>query len=367
MSTFVESSNKAPIANNSGLSTNPHASQFSDVVEPNHHTTHETTSSIEATPSDNYKNHLADAAAAARRREFNDSAVRDRRRVYIGNLHHKVLVNELKDCFKDYRVTNVIIKKIKDGLRPNGAPFIKNSGYAFMDFDTPQECERAMKQAEGREIRGRKIYIKLAVPDELRKRCGRSEQDEQNESARSTQPRSEPRTRLPPPHRSEPRLESKPEPRLESKSGIKSETPQSETRSTSVTADSKLSTTDSNGVIVVPSSTFDLYISNLPRNTTSRNIREFFDAYNPVWVQIKKREVFSEAQQKSMLVSRGFAFVGFSEAAMRDKAVQDLNGVEMGDRIVHVTVAREKVYTSGRSQQGVSERNLRDRPPPAHE
>ncbi len=80
-----------------------------------------------------------------------------------------------------------------------------------------------------------------------------------------------------------------------------------------------------------------LYIGNLPYSMTSEKLKEAFSSYGEVSeaVVVRDRETGR---------SRGFGFVTFTEAENADKAIEEMNGKELGDgenkRQINVSEAR---------------------------
>ena len=76
-----------------------------------------------------------------------------------------------------------------------------------------------------------------------------------------------------------------------------------------------------------------LYVGNLPFSTTADELREVFGAHGTV----TSAEVVSDRDTGR---SRGFAFVEMSDGA--DKAIENLNGAQMGGRTLTVNEARPR-------------------------
>jgi cold-inducible RNA-binding protein len=93
-----------------------------------------------------------------------------------------------------------------------------------------------------------------------------------------------------------------------------------------------------------------LYVGNLPFSATEEEINSVFSPYTPTSVAI--------VNDRETGRSRGFAFVEVEDA---DRAVQEINGSDMGGRKLVVNEARERAPRSGGYQGGGSSSGGYDR------
>jgi len=77
------------------------------------------------------------------------------RRMYVGNLPFTSTEDDLRRFFSPYRLVDVQI--IMD--RNTG----RSRGFAFVEFETSAEFERALHTHAGREIDGRRIVVNDAT------------------------------------------------------------------------------------------------------------------------------------------------------------------------------------------------------------
>src|SRR5882724_5023472 len=79
----------------------------------------------------------------------------------------------------------------------------------------------------------------------------------------------------------------------------------------------------------------NLYVGNLPHNTTESELRTVFEPHGAV-------ERVSLVTDRETGRSRGFAFVEMTNASEADKAIAALNGTELGGRTLTINEAKPK-------------------------
>lgn len=84
----------------------------------------------------------------------------------------------------------------------------------------------------------------------------------------------------------------------------------------------------------------NIFVGNLDFGATEDTIRSMFEAYGTV-------ERVSVVTDRDTGRSRGFAFVEMSDAAEADRAINALNGANLGGRAINVNEARPKTERSG--------------------
>jgi RNA recognition motif-containing protein len=85
----------------------------------------------------------------------------------------------------------------------------------------------------------------------------------------------------------------------------------------------------------------NLYVGNLPYNTTSDELRTAFEQYGTV----SRTQVISDRETGR---SRGFGFVEMEDGA--EEAVEGMNGTEFGGRTLTVNEARPREQRTRRSE-----------------
>jgi cold-inducible RNA-binding protein len=83
-----------------------------------------------------------------------------------------------------------------------------------------------------------------------------------------------------------------------------------------------------------------IYVGNLPWSTTSAELEAMFGEHG----QVRSAEVISDRETGR---SRGFGFVEMETDEGMNKAIQALNGQDMGGRPLTVNEAREKTPRAG--------------------
>jgi RNA recognition motif-containing protein len=83
-----------------------------------------------------------------------------------------------------------------------------------------------------------------------------------------------------------------------------------------------------------------LFVGNLPFSTTNEQLRDVFS-------RVGTCESASVITDRATGQSRGFGFVEMSSGEEAERAVEELNGYEMGGRKLTVTEARERTGGGG--------------------
>ena len=91
----------------------------------------------------------------------------------------------------------------------------------------------------------------------------------------------------------------------------------------------------------------NLYVGNLPFNTTDDDLREAFSAYGTV----ARAQVISDRETGR---SRGFGFVEMSSQAEGQDAISQLNGKEVDGRALKVNEAKPQTNGGGGGGRGGS-------------
>lgn len=81
----------------------------------------------------------------------------------------------------------------------------------------------------------------------------------------------------------------------------------------------------------------NLYVGNLPHNTTEPQLRALFEAHG----KVERVDIVTDKETGR---SKGFAFVEMTEAGDADKACVALTGRELGGRALRVNEAKAKSH-----------------------
>ena len=86
-------------------------------------------------------------------------------KLFVGNLSYSTTEDDLKTLFAQAGMVKSVAL-IKD--RESG----RSKGFAFVEFETQAEAEKAISMLDGKEFQGRQIKVNLARPREDRPRGG---------------------------------------------------------------------------------------------------------------------------------------------------------------------------------------------------
>jgi len=82
-------------------------------------------------------------------------------RLFVGNLSYQTGENELQDYFAQagaVKSVNLMMDKITG----------KSRGFAFIEFNTPEDAQKAIEQFHNKDFQGRAITVNVARPREER-------------------------------------------------------------------------------------------------------------------------------------------------------------------------------------------------------
>ena len=82
-------------------------------------------------------------------------------RLFVGNLSYQTIENDLQDYFAEAGVVtsvNLMMDKFTG----------KSRGFAFVEFATPAEAQKAVELFHGKELHGRQLTVNVARPREER-------------------------------------------------------------------------------------------------------------------------------------------------------------------------------------------------------
>ena len=85
----------------------------------------------------------------------------NQKRLFVGNLSYQSLETDLQDYFSQAGVgtsVNLMLDKITG----------KSRGFAFVEFATPEEANKAVEQFHNKEFQGRVLTVNVARPREER-------------------------------------------------------------------------------------------------------------------------------------------------------------------------------------------------------
>ena len=82
-------------------------------------------------------------------------------KLFVGNLSYQTMENDLQDHFS------------QAGVVPSVNPMLdkatgRSRGFAFVEFSTPEEANKAVELLHGKEFQGRTLTVNIARPREER-------------------------------------------------------------------------------------------------------------------------------------------------------------------------------------------------------
>src|SRR5213596_4184018 len=84
-------------------------------------------------------------------------------RLFVGNLSYQTMENDLQEYFSQAGVVtsvNLMLDKFTG----------KSRGFAFIEYSTPEEANKAVEMFNGKELQGRQLTVNIARPREDRPR-----------------------------------------------------------------------------------------------------------------------------------------------------------------------------------------------------
>ena len=82
-------------------------------------------------------------------------------RLFVGNLSYQTMENDLREYFSQVgavTTVNLMLDKVTG----------KSRGFAFVEFATPEEANKAVEQFHNKEFQGRALTVNVARPREER-------------------------------------------------------------------------------------------------------------------------------------------------------------------------------------------------------
>src|SRR6201993_4868064 len=82
-------------------------------------------------------------------------------RLFVGNLSYQTMESDLQDYFSQAGVVtsvNLMLDKVTG----------KSRGFAFVEFATPEDANKAVEQFHNKEFQGRALTVNVARPREER-------------------------------------------------------------------------------------------------------------------------------------------------------------------------------------------------------
>lgn len=209
----------------------------------------------------------------------------------------------------------------------------KHLGFAFVQFEDKAEAEKAIETFNGKEFKGRNIYVKRALPvptpeeKEKKVEAFKAKRAEKLSQAKATKAKKQP----------------KQTPKKTAKNGSSVET--SAKKSESESTEDKSSSEEPKAKIPEGKpSTDTIFITNLDYKVDVKTLNGIFKEYNPKWIHVPTKRVpfhiLKRQRKKGRTVfNKGIAFIKFPSEEVQKKAIAEFNGKELNGRQIIVDIA----------------------------
>lgn len=233
-------------------------------------------------------------------------------RIYVGNVDFKASEEELKLFFEGLNVTEVDIP-FKENVRGDKV-FKRHLGFAFVQFETKEDADKALADYNGQKFQRRNIFIKKAVPPPTEE-----EKKVRVEAYRAKR---------------EALLADKVKKKAEA-AAAKKEADGAAPKSGAVDSSSDDKTPEGKA------SKDTIFVTNLNYDVTVKDLNVLFKDLKPKWIHVPARKVPLHVLKKNhgRRKNKGIAFVKFSSEETQKQAVSEFNGKEINGREIIVDIA----------------------------
>ncbi|KAK9244304.1 hypothetical protein V1506DRAFT_507638 [Lipomyces tetrasporus] len=299
--------------------------------------------------------------------------IKEKRRIYIGNLPFSATETEIKEFLGPYDLEYVTVP-------PHRFIANRNTGYAFVDFKSPEDAAKVIDELNGKSMADRAVFIQLAKPPSERResrriargglRRGRGGRvgGTRRRSPKSNEPATEGHGEVDTTAEEAPKEGA---PAVENKVAV--ESPEQAANSTPASNDENAPPANSTGKRPqrrrpahkrgppkegIPSTT-TVFVANLSYSCTTEKLKGYFADYYPEWahVALKRTPAFVLARLAERGVTPrppralGFGFVRFADEETQKKAIAELNGKEFDGRAVSVRVAIDSQIEKAKKEE----------------
>lgn len=289
-------------------------------------------------------------------------------RIYIGNVDYKADEEELKQFFDGLKVTEVDIpsKTFTRGKKT----IDKHLGFAFVQFEDKADADKAIEDFNGKEFKGRNIYVKKAVPppteEEKQQKIDAFRAKKAEQKAKRAEEKAEKTDKEDQATKSDEVLtkevngEAKPK-KTKKKAAKKADT------TDGTTPDAATSSEDPKDKIPDGKASADtIFITNLDYKVDVKTLNSLFKELKPKWIHVPTRRVpfhiLKRQKSKGRTVfNKGIAFVKFSSEDLQKQAIADFNGKELNGREIIVDIAIDaRIPKSDAEEQNLQEEVSQD-------
>ncbi|KAK7680963.1 hypothetical protein QCA50_016016 [Cerrena zonata] len=228
-------------------------------------------------------------------------------RIYLGNVDYKATEEEVREFFKDLKVTEVDIPS-----------------FAFVQFETKDDADKAIEKFNGEEFKGRNIYTKKAVPPP-------TEEEKQIKTEAYKAKKAEKKKKL---------AEKKAATNATKKKTEEKTTPEKESKDATEKVPEGTPSKDT------------IFITNLDYKVDVQTLSNLFKELKPKWIHVPtvrypKRFQRGRAGGKPTH-NKGIAFAKFSSEEAQKQAIAQFNGKDINGREIIIDIAINTKEREGR-------------------
>lgn len=253
------------------------------------------------------------------------------KRVYIGNLPFKANAKDIRELLSGFEVVSVNIPKVRTPSK-GGRFYFRRLGYAFVELNSPEEAERAVKELEGKQLQERLLSIRIALPPKPKEEKNKDKQ-KHKESGDDDKGNSDKESGAQETDKDEEAKENgqKSKQQNGSKKGSKKGGAKKPRR---LTRREELQSR--------PDAPDTVFVSGLPKEVTKEEVEELFKdlPVNEVKITLSRpRTIRSKKTGPISVPARAYAFVKLPEDKVT-KAIEQLNGQEYKEVTLKVRMAK---------------------------
>jgi RNA recognition motif-containing protein len=196
-------------------------------------------------------------------------------------------------------------------------PITRHLGFAFAQFKTKEDADKAIEQFNGKKFQRRTIFIKKAVPPPTEEeKAARIEQFKAKKEAYSAE------------------KQKKLEQKEKKQATAKTDEPSNER--------DEIQNDKGEKVPDGKPSTDTIFITNLDYRVSVKTLSSIFKDLKPKWIHVPTKKVpyhVLNKQKNRRVLNKGIGFVKFSSEEIQKKAVAEFNGKEINGRPIIVDIA----------------------------
>ncbi|KAI5960460.1 uncharacterized protein KGF55_004753 [Candida pseudojiufengensis] len=246
-------------------------------------------------------------------------------RIYVGNVDYKATEEELKDLFKDLKVTEVEIPS-KENTRGDKT-FKRRLGFAFVQFETKEDADKAIADLNGQKFQRRNIFIKKAVP---------------------------------PPTEEEKKV------KIEAYKAKKEEIQKAKELKKEANKKNDSTNAESTTKPKVPEgekSKDTIFITNLDYKVNVKALNNTFKDLKPKWIHVPTRRFQNKKYPNGKFrrpLNKGIAFIKFPNEEVQKQAIEEFNGKEINGRELIIDIAVDSKVPTKEEQEAEADENVED-------